>query len=305
MTPAPTLTLQLPTYASYGTWLSDDWRRILDLAVIAEDEGVDRLVHVDHVVMGPNPQQYEWGNFDIPPDAPWLECLSVLAAVAAVTSRVRLSTRILIAPMRPAALLAKTAATIDQLSGGRLDLGVGTGWQKEEFDAEGLDFSARGRILTDTIAACRELWGESPATFTSETVGFEDIYCSPKPAQERLPIWFGGVLHNRNLRRIRELGDGWIPIMTANVEDVRQGAARLAALEEQPPLGRWQVLASAIVGVDASGRPDLARTMDSVPELLEAGATDIHVSLGAVCRNPEKAGDAIGEIVRRFQGAVQ
>ena len=135
MSQTPTLTLQLPTYASYGSWLSDDWRRLIDLAVVAEDEGVDRLVHVDHVVMGNNTQQYEWGNFDIPPDAPWLECLTVLAAVAAVTSRVRLSTRILIAPMRPAALLAKTAATIDQISGGRLDLGVGTGWQKEEFEA--------------------------------------------------------------------------------------------------------------------------------------------------------------------------
>jgi probable F420-dependent oxidoreductase len=300
----PTLALQLPTYASYGRWLSEDWRRLLDLARAAEDAGVDRLVYVDHVVMGRRTEQYTWGTFAVPPDAPWLECLTTLGAIAAVTSRVRLSTRILIAPLRPAALLAKTAATIDALSHGRLDLGVGVGWQKEEFDALGLDFTARGRLLTETIATCRALWSRTPASVTSPGGEPEDIFCAPLPVQDRLPVWFGGVLHPRNLRRITELGDGWIPIMTAGLEDVRAGAEQLQATGTRPPGGRWEVSASALVGFDGNGRPDVAATIESVPALVRAGATDIHVSLGAVCRDPERATRAIPEIVARFADAV-
>lgn len=296
-----TLTLQLPTYASYGSWLSDDWRRLLDLSRAAEDAGVDRLVYVDHVVMGRRTDQYSWGRFAIAPEAPWAECLTTLAAIAAVTHRVRLSTRILIAPLRPPVLLAKTAATIDVLSHGRLDLGVGTGWQKEEFDALGLDFAERGRLLTDAVGACRALWTQMPAAFHSDTVAFEDVFCSPQPVQQRLPVWFGGVLHARNLRRITQLGDGWIPIMTAGVDDVRAGAQALADTGVLPPNGRWEVLASALLATDADGRPDVARTMASVPDLVAAGATDVHVSLGAVCRDPERAFDAIPEIVARFR----
>lgn len=300
----PTLTLQLPTFAAYGRWLSDDWRRLLDLAQRAEDAGVDRITYVDHVVMGAHPEQYEWGNFALPPEVPWLECLTVLAAVAAVTSTVRLSTRILIAPLRPAALLAKTAATIDQLSGGRLDLGVGTGWQREEFDAEGLDFERRGQLLTDTITACRALWTETPASVTTPSISFEGIYCEPKPAQHRLPVWFGGVLHPRNVRRIVELGDGWIPIMTATVDDVAAGARRLREEAERSARGPYDVLAAVPVARSDEGVPDLARTMAAVPKLVEAGATDLHVSLSAVCRNPERARDAIPEIVRQFRSAT-
>lgn len=301
---APTLSLQLPSYASYGRWLSDDWRRLLDLSRRAEDAGVDRLVYVDHVVMGRQTEQYSWGRFPDEPAAPWVECLTVLAAIAAVTTRVRLSTRILIAPLRPAVLLAKTAATIDVLSGGRLDLGVGTGWQKAEFDALGLRFDDRGQLLTDTIGACRALWADTPATFSSQSVSFEEVFCEPSPVQPRLPIWFGGVLHARNLRRITELGDGWIPIMTAGVDDVRAGARALAATGLTPPSGRWEILASAIVGVDAQDRPDIARTIESVPALVDAGATDIHVSLGALCRDPSNAYEAIDEITRQFHSST-
>jgi probable F420-dependent oxidoreductase len=297
----PTLSLQLPSYASYGSWLSDDWSRLLDLARAAEDAGVHRIVYVDHVTMGRNPQQYAWGSFQIPSEAPWLECLTTLTALAAVTRTVRLSTRILIAPLRPAALLAKTVATIDVLSGGRVDLGVGTGWQREEFEAQALDFDARGQLLTDTIGACRQLWSQLPASFESPTTSFSDVFCAPLPAQPRLPVWFGGVLHARNLRRIRELGDGWIPIMTASVEDVAAGAAVLRSEPSRSPLGAYEISAPAIVGVGPDRMPDIARTMESAPKLIDAGATDVFFSLGALCRDPERAPEAITEIVERFE----
>src|SRR4051812_14877861 len=99
----------------------------------ADKAGIDRIVVVDHVVMGPHTEAYSWGKFPTPPDSPWLEPLTCLAVIAGATSRVRLGTGILIAPLRSGAVLAKTAATLDVLSGGRLDLGVGTGWQKEEY----------------------------------------------------------------------------------------------------------------------------------------------------------------------------
>jgi probable F420-dependent oxidoreductase len=221
-TRAPTLSLMLP---SYGEPAGGDWRFLLDLARAADDAGIDRVVVTDHVVMGHNTQEYRWGKFPLPPEGPWAEPLAVLTAMAAVTSRVRLSTGILIAPLRPAALLAKTVATIDQMSGGRVDLGVGTGWQREEYEAEGLDFARRGQLLTDTVGACRALWTDTPASFSSPTLSFDDVFCAPKPAQARLPVWFAGTLNERNLRRVVELGDGWIPIMGASIDDIRAGAA--------------------------------------------------------------------------------
>ncbi len=138
----PTLTVGLANFGA--TFASGEWARFLDLGRAADDAGIDRVVLVDHVVMGPHTENYAWGKFPVPPDAPWLEPLTMLSAIAAVTSRVRLATGILIAPLRPAALLAKQVATLDQLSGGRVDLGVGTGWQREEYDAEGLSIRPAG-----------------------------------------------------------------------------------------------------------------------------------------------------------------
>src|SRR6185503_9975924 len=175
----------------------------------------------------------------------------------------------------PAALLAKTIATLDQLSGGRLDLGVGTGWQREEYDAEGLDFAKRGEMLTDTIGACRALWSQTPAAFSSPTITFDDIFCEPKPVQPRLPVWFSGTLNQRVLRRVVELGDGWIPIMGASVDDIRDGADRLRAAYEEA--GRkpedLEVQAPAIIARNDDRTFDLDGTLASVPTLVAAGAT--------------------------------
>jgi len=154
------LALAIPSYGSF--FPSDRLHEIVGLTRMAEDAGVDTVVVPDHLVMSDRTDRYRWGRFPLPVDAPWLEPLTVLAAIAGATRRVRLATGILIAPLRPAALLAKTAATLDVLSRGRLDLGVGTGWQKEEFDAVQLDYGRRGRLLDDTIAACRALWGRQP-----------------------------------------------------------------------------------------------------------------------------------------------
>ena len=191
----PTLSVGIPTFGALAP--NGGWRSLLDLGRILEDAGVNRVIVADHVVNGPNVSDYPWGTFPTGPEAHWLEPLAVLTGIASVTEHLRLGTGILIAPLRPAALLAKQVATLDQLSEGRVDLGVGTGWQQAEFDAFGLDFAARGQLLNDTMGACRALWENQPATFTSGSVSFVDTYCSPPPVQPRLPVWFSGTLHGR------------------------------------------------------------------------------------------------------------
>jgi probable F420-dependent oxidoreductase len=303
VTRAPTLTVSLPTF---GQAPAGGWRALLDLARTVEDAGVDRVVVTDHVVMGRNTDAYVWGRFPTPPEAPWLESLTVLTAVAAVTERLRLATGVLIAPLRPAALLAKQVATLDQLSDGRVDLGVGVGWQREEYEAEGLDFARRGRLLTDTVAACRALWDEVPATFSSPSVSFADVFLSPSPRQDRLPVWFGGTLHERMLRRVVELGDGWIPIMGSSVDDLRDGAMRLrkAFADAGRDPARVEVQAPVPLVRDESKRVDLAASAAGVPALVEAGATDVIVHLGAVCRDPADAGPVLRTLAERVAAEV-
>jgi probable F420-dependent oxidoreductase len=301
----PTLTVGLANYGSL--YPPDEWHRFVDLARAADDAGVDRIVVVDHVVMGPHTENYAWGTFPVPPEAPWYEPLIVLAAVASATARVRLATGILIAPLRPAVLLAKQAATLDVLSRGRLDLGVGTGWQREEYDAEGIDFSRRGQLLSDTLAACKVLWRDTPAALDSPTVSFHDIYCEPKPLQPGgVPLWIGGTLHGPNLRRLVEWGDAWIPIMGATLDDIAAGAHRIG--EAWSAAGRdpaaLQVQAPLRIERGADGHPDLARSIATVPDLVAAGATDVHVTLRAFNRDPADAPAVFAEIVRRFADSV-
>jgi probable F420-dependent oxidoreductase len=297
----PTLTVGLANFGA--TFAPGEWPRFVDLARAAEDAGIDRIVVVDHVVMGPHTENYVWGKFPVPPDAPWLEPLTVLAAVAGATTTVRLATGILIAPLRPAAFLAKQVATLDQMSGGRVDLGVGTGWQREEYEAQGLSFEARGQLLDDTLAACRALWRDTPAALDSPTLSFHDIYCMPKPVQAGgVPIWVAGTLHTRNLARMVEYGAGWIPIMGETVEGIAAGARRIrdtfTAAGRDP--STLQVQAPLRLAMGDDGRPDLDASMASVPELVAAGATDVIVTLRAFARDVASSPEAMVRIRAAF-----
>lgn len=281
---------------------TSEWRRLLDLARSIEDAGLDRVVVVDHVVMGENLDAYTWGRFPTSPSADWLEPLAVLAAMAAVTSTIRLSTGILIAPLRPAALLAKTAATIDVLSNGRLELGVGTGWQREEYEAEGLLFERRGTLLTDTLEACQQLWAHAPAEVDTETIKMSRIYCRPQPAQQGgVPLWIGGTLHPRNVDRIVRFGRGWIPIMGESPEGIAAGVAAIrAALLEAGRDPDSVVTRAPLPPLRVGGGVDLARSLEAVPMLLETGARDILVSLQAFCPDLGAAPAFLEELTRRF-----
>jgi probable F420-dependent oxidoreductase len=301
----PALTVGLANYGS--TFAPGEWGRFVDLGRAADDAGVDRVVVVDHVVMGPHTENYVWGKFPVPPEAPWFEPLTMLSAIAAVTTRVRLATGILIVPLRPAVLLAKQVATLDQLSGGRVDLGVGTGWQREEYDAEGLSFEQRGQLLTDTLGACTVLWRDTPAQFESPTLSFRDIYCEPKPVQPGgVPLWIAGTLHARNLDRVVRFGAGWIPIMGETIDGIATSVRTIrdawTAAGRDPSALRVQAPLPLTMGDD--GRPDLARSMESVPALLAAGTTDVNVTLRAFARTPEEAPRAMEDLRKRFDEAA-
>ena len=277
----------LPVGSEFGA----DAKSVVEIACRAEQAGFAGVSISDHVVMGDRVDRYPWGKFPFEPQAPWLEPLSVLTAIAALTSEVRLTTGILIVPLRPAALLAKWTATIDVLSEGRLDLAAGTGWQQEEFEAAGLEYSRRGQMLTDNIAACRVLWGPSPASFASQTVSFNDIYCEPKPRQAGgPPVFFSGTLTARNVRRIVELGQGWIPIMGERREGIRTGIELLreAIAQHGRDPSTLRVRSTVRIVRDEAGAADLDATMEGTERLLEVGVTELALPINAFATDSDR-----------------
>lgn len=288
--------------SNFGGFAAGDWRGLVDLARVAEDAGCDRVVVVDHVVMGPHTDAYRWGRFPTGPEAPWMEPLAVLSAMAAVTTTVRLATGILIAGLRPAAVLAKQAATIDVLSGGRLELGVGIGWQREEYAAVGLDWAHRGRILTDVLATCQALWRDQPAAVDAGA-GPVEVWCAPQPVQPGgVPFLLSGTLTPRTIDRVVRFGAGWIPIMGETVDGVAAGAATLreafAAAGRDPDA--LAVVAAMGVVRGADGRPDLDATIDASVDLAAAGATALNLPLGAFAADLAAAPAVLASAGRRF-----
>jgi probable F420-dependent oxidoreductase len=284
-----------------GRFLPDGrLHEILDIARGAEAAGVDSLIVVDHVVMSERLDRYAWGKFAFPDlTTPWPEPITTLAAIAGATSRIRLATGIVIAALRAPALFAKTIATLDVLSQGRVDLGVGTGWQKEEYDACQLDYDKRGPLLTETIAACRALWTSSPAHFRGETMRFERIWCHPQPVQPGgIPVWFSGTLNQANMYRLTELGDGWIPIMGADLPGIRDGRRRIedAWSKRGRDPARLRVRGTLRLRKRADGSPDLRATLEDMRAQVEAGATEASLPLMAFARSPEECRGFFAEL---------
>jgi probable F420-dependent oxidoreductase len=278
------------TLSGLARLFGDRLGAVVELATAAEAAGVDQIAVPDHLAIGPRTDQYPYGRFPLPADEPWLEPLTLLAAMAGATQRIRLATGVLIAPLRPALLLAKTAATLDVLSGGRLDLGVGLGWQREEFDANGTPFEKRGARLEDQLRACRALWSGGPVSFRSETVSFDELRCLPRPLQPGgPPLWLGVAANERNAARFAEFGAGWLPMETEPAA-IARGVARLrrafeAAGRDPHTLG---VRANAPVASDAAGRPDLDATLAALPRLRDAGVSIAGFALARFVRSRDE-----------------
>jgi probable F420-dependent oxidoreductase len=189
------------------------------LLVEGEAMGFDYATFSDHVVIPTDIHAiYPYsssGEFPAGARAERHEQLIEVAYVAAKTSRLRLVLSVMVVPHRPAVLTAKMLSTIDVLSGGRLVVGIGAGWMKEEFEAIGApDFAARGKVTDEYLKAFVELWTEEHPRFAGEYVRFDNIVLAPKPVQKPYPpIWVGGE-SGPALRRTAALGDAWYPIGT-------------------------------------------------------------------------------------------
>jgi probable F420-dependent oxidoreductase len=188
-----------------------------DVAQAAEGLGFDSLWVSDHLVIPAQIRStYPYspnGAFRMGPTAPYLEPLTVLTYLAGCTRRIRLGTHVLILPYRHPLVTAKVVASLDVLSGGRVDLGIGVGWMREEFEALGQTyFERRGAVTDEQIHILRALWTEALPAYDGEFYRFAPLGAQPHPIQRpHPPIWVGG--HTRAaIRRTARLGDGWLPI---------------------------------------------------------------------------------------------
>lgn len=265
----------------------DDIWMLPRLGQFAEGVGISGLYFADHLLLGQAADGYPYGKFHHRPSTPYVEPLSVLAAIGAVTTRIRLGTHILLAALRPPAVLAKAVATVDRITRGRLELGVGVGWHRDEFGAGGLRFEDRGELLDDTIAGCRRLWRDSPATFRSRHIDFQNVYCEPKPTSPTgPPVLFAGSMSRRNQRRILEWGDGWIAPGVTDVDEVASGVRTLVAAFEaagRDP-ARLAVRAALPVVTDAEGEARLIPTLAQAADFGAAGTTDVVVPVASFVR---------------------
>ena len=181
------------------------------LAQAIEEIGYDEIDMFDHVVMGHPQAGRESGPY--PSNMPILEALITLGYVAAVTERVGLGTEVLVLPQRQPVLVAKQFSTLDTLSGGRVRVGVGVGWQDSEYEALGMDYHTRGAAMDEAIALMKACWTDSSIDFEGDHFISKAMAMEPKPLQivegRDIPVWIGGV-SKAALRRTGRLGDGWM-----------------------------------------------------------------------------------------------
>jgi probable F420-dependent oxidoreductase len=259
-----------------------DLRALVDWAVLAEQCGVDAVMISEHLVLGPsagsagrmaNPRMYALpGNQD--PATAWPSSLVLLSAIAARTRRIRLFAGAIIAPLRHPIQLAKDLATLDLLCKGRLIVQPTVSWHKDEYEALGVPFEKRGRLLDEHLAAWRALWSDTPASFAGEFYQFRDVYLEPKPFRPGGPtLWFGGQsLSASVLRRLVAYGQGFHPLGAPSAEDLERLAAALRAAGRS--LDEIEMVGGIRAELTDEDRPDtFARALASIPPQMAQGFT--------------------------------
>ena len=293
--------LQLDVTAEGAMYAPDQQYRLLEIARAADQAGVDFIDTTEHVLMGLNALHSGQGWDPHHLEQPQPEALTTLAAMAGATQRIKLLSAVVIAPLWPAGLLAKSAATLHALSRGRFVMGVTASWHKDEYDALGVPFHVRGQILDDNIGACRTLWAGAPASFHSPTVNFDGMFCSPRPAPgERIKVWFGGKFTPRQIRRVVTLGDGWMPYGGLHMTLAEKAEAVARLREAFAQAGRDPAsldICDSLAPVDNS----IARTLDQIPAHAEAGINIIRVHLRRLAKDPDEVLPVLEEVVRRFE----
>lgn len=274
------------------TEIGNDLGAIREFAQAAEELGYEHLLAYEHV-LGADPAKHpNWGGL-YTKDSPFHEPFVLFGYLAGVTSRIKLTTGILILPQRQTVLVAKQAAAVDVLTGGRLRLGVGLGWNHVEYEALGQDFHTRGRRVEEQIALMRRLWTEESVDFGGEDHTVSGAGLNPMPVQRPIPVWMGGGVENV-LRRVGTLADGWLP-------PVQPDDAGRAAVQRVHDYAREAGRDPA--SIEVCGRTNIARTSEdewaaAVPAWADIGATQLDaVTMGAGYTSAQQHIDAI----RRFR----
>jgi probable F420-dependent oxidoreductase len=292
---------------------SRDLRALVDLARRAEDAGFDAVMVSEHVAMGTgadadgvpeNPRDYALpGNQD--PSTPWPDALTMLAAVAAVTTEVRLVAGAIIPPLRHPVLLAKQLATLDLLSEGRLVVQPTVSWHRAEYAALGVDFATRGARLDEHLEAWRALWDRTPASFAGAHYRFDDVSLEPKPFRAGgPPLWFGGSsLHAALVRRIVTYGGGFNPLGAPEPDVVPRLADALASA------GRTLDELELVGGTrgrfpDAASVADLDQALAAIPAQVERGFTTICIKPSQFTDDPAELPSLLRRIVERTAALV-
>jgi probable F420-dependent oxidoreductase len=288
--------------------LSENWtmtsprdvRALVRIAQEAEEAGIDGVMLSEHVVLGPsagagerpaNPRDYAApGNQD--PATPWPDSIVLMSAIASTTSTLRLIAAAIIAPLRHPLLLAHQLATLDLLSEGRLVVQPTVSWHREEYDALGVPFERRGELLDEHLAAWRELWRSTPASFEGRHYGFSDVYLMPKPHHRDGPrLWFGGsTVGPWVIRRLVAYGHGFHPFGQPTSEEM--APLREAMARAGRDMGELEIVGGirgSFAGPDSVA--DLAQAAESIPAQLEAGYTTI-------CFKPSQFSDDPGDVGR-------
>ncbi len=277
------------------TEIGADPGAVRDFAQAAESLGYDHLLVFDHVLGADASQRAEWNRPYSHVDA-FHEPFVLFGYLAALTEKIQLTTGILILPQRQTALVAKQAAAVDVLTGGRLRLGVGVGWNDVEYEALGESFRNRGRRCEEQIELLRALWSQEVVSFEGRYHRVTHAGINPRPVQQPIPIWFGGGA-DRVVERIGRLGDGWFP----QFQPDSAGQERIAAMREQ---ARAAGRDPSAIGVEgrlsfADGDPDAWG--QTAAAWAEAGAT--HLSINTM-RAGLEGPDAHIKAIEEFKQAV-
>ena len=261
-------------YCNTGRYV--DPGRAIELMQAAEEAGFESAWTVEHTVVPAGYRSaYPYsgdgkmaGGVD---DFPLPDPLIWMAYVAAATSRIKLATGILILPQHNPVVVAKQVASLDHLSRGRVLLGIGVGWLKEEFDALGASFDDRGERTDEYVHAMRALWSQTRPTFHGSHVNFDGAYCRPQPIRGTVPIIVGG--HSRvAARRAGRLGDGFFPARGASAELIAL-ARRTAEAHDRDPR-RLEITTS------------MPATLDEIPRLAAMGVNRVLVPVTGVAGLP-------------------
>ena len=241
-----------------NNWGVEDPQAVVNFGPLAEELGFDSVWVMDHLFNN----GYIRERLD---DKPYYHPMATLSHVSALTSHVKLGTSVLVLPYHNPVELAKYAATLDQMSGGRVVLGVGAGAMTPEFDALGIPMSQRGSLTNESMDIMRELWSNEDPRFSSDRWQFEDLKFSPKPVQSvagspHVPLWVGGGSPGA-LRRAARRGNGWHP-SGVSAEEFAIGRQRVRELAESAGRDPDGLVMSARVEVEAHGAPSSQRAAD-------------------------------------------